>query len=65
MKHKRERRHNFIEVENKITYGESIVNKSRAENLIIFSSFYNQCCLSGFGDLCQPQNLVSFCAYKF
>ena len=39
MKHKRERRHNFIEVENKITYGESIVNKSRAENLIIFRHF--------------------------
>ena len=31
MKHKRQRKHNFIEIENEITYGESIVNKSRAE----------------------------------
>ena len=30
VKHKRERKHNFIEVENEITYGESIVKKSRA-----------------------------------
>ena len=29
VKQKRERKHNFIEVGNKITYGESIVNKSR------------------------------------
>ena len=32
MKQRRELKHNFIEVENKITYRESIVNKSRAEN---------------------------------
>ena len=31
MKHKRQRKHNFIEVENEITYEESIVNKTRAE----------------------------------
>ena len=37
MKHKRKQ--NFIEVENEITYGESIVNKSRAENLIMFDHF--------------------------
>ena len=36
MKQKRERKHNFIDVENEITYGESIVNKSKAENLIPF-----------------------------
>ena len=39
MKHKRERKHTFIEVENEITYEESIVNKSRAENLILFRHF--------------------------
>ena len=39
VKQKRERTHNFIEVENEITYGESIVNKSRTENLIIFRHF--------------------------
>ena len=39
MKQKRERKHNFIEVENEITYTESIVNKSRAENLIPFRYF--------------------------
>ena len=37
VKHKRKQ--NFIEVENEITYGESIVNKSRAENLIMFDHF--------------------------
>ena len=36
MKQRRERKHNFIEVENKIIYGESIVNKSIGENLILF-----------------------------
>ena len=36
MKQRQERKYNFIEVENKITYGESIVNKSRAKNLIPF-----------------------------
>ena len=36
MKQRRERKHNSIEVENEITYGESIVNESRAENLIPF-----------------------------
>ena len=39
MKQKRERMHNFIEVENEITYEESIVNKSRVENLISFRHF--------------------------
>ena len=39
MKQRRERNHNFIEAENKITYGESIVNKSRAENLIPFRHY--------------------------
>ena len=65
MKQSRERKHNFIEVENEIIYGESIVNKSRAENIIPFRHYiYNRCCLFGFGDLCQPQNLISFCAYE-
>ena len=39
MKQKRERKHNSIEVENEITYRESIVNKSRAENLILFRHY--------------------------
>ena len=39
MKQKRERKHNFIEVENKIIYGESIINKLRTENLILFRHF--------------------------
>ena len=39
MKQKREQKHNFIELENEITYGESIVNKSSAENLIFFRHF--------------------------
>ena len=39
MKHKQKQKHNFIKVENEITYGKSIVNKSRAENLIIFCHF--------------------------
>ena len=39
MKQRRERKHNFIEIENEITYGESIVNKSRAENLIPFRHY--------------------------
>ena len=55
MKQRRERKQNSIEVENEITYGESIVNNS---------SLYNRCCLFGFGDFCQPQNLISFCAYE-
>ena len=36
---KRERKQNFIHVENEITYGKSIVHKSKAENLIIFRHF--------------------------
>ena len=28
------------------------------------SSLYNECCLFGFGDLCQPQNLIFFCVYE-
>ena len=39
VKQKRERKHNVINVENEITYSESIVNKSRAENLIFFRYF--------------------------
>ncbi|WZZ36809.1 hypothetical protein YC2023_020210 [Brassica napus] len=39
MKQRRERKHNFIEVENEITYGEPIANKSRAENLIPFRHY--------------------------
>ena len=44
MKQRRDRKHNFIEVENKITYGESIVNQSN----LPFTLFYNRCCLSVF-----------------
>ena len=36
VKKKREQKHNFIDVKNEITYVESIVNKSREENLIPF-----------------------------
>ena len=36
---KQKRKHNFVEVENQITYGESIVNKLRKENLIHFRYF--------------------------
>ena len=36
MKKKREQKYNFIEVENEINYGESVVNKSRGENLTPF-----------------------------
>ena len=39
MKQKRERKYNSIEIENEITYGESMVNKSRAENLILFRHY--------------------------
>ena len=39
MKQKQERKHCFIEVENEITYRESIVYKSRSENLIRFRHF--------------------------
>ena len=39
MKQRQERNQNSIEVENEITYGKSIVNKSRAENLIIFHHY--------------------------
>ena len=39
MKQRRERKHNSIEVENEITYGESIVNKLRVENLIPFRRY--------------------------
>ena len=38
MKQKREQKYNFM-LENKIIYGKSIVNKSRAENLILFYYF--------------------------
>ena len=36
MKQRREQKQNSIEVENEITYGESIVNKSRVETRIPF-----------------------------
>ena len=39
MKQKQKRNHNFIEIENEFTYGESIVNKSRVENLISFPHY--------------------------
>ena len=52
MKQRQERKHNFIEVENEITYRESLVNKSRAENLISFRHHTIDVCLFGFGDLC-------------
>ena len=39
MKQRRKRKHNFIEVENEITDEESIVNKSRAENLVPFCHY--------------------------
>ena len=39
MKQRQERNQNSIEVENEITYGKSIVNKSRKENLISFRYF--------------------------
>ena len=39
MNKRREPQHNFKEVENEITYGDSIVNKSRAENLILFRHY--------------------------
>ena len=63
MKQRRERKQNSIEIENEITYGESIVNKLREENLIPFlhytiDVFYLVLVI------CQPQNLISFCAYE-
>ena len=39
MKQKRERKHNFIEVKNEITYEESTINKSITENLIPFRHY--------------------------
>ena len=39
VKQKREQKHNFIEVKSEITYGESIVNKSRAGNLVHLHHF--------------------------
>ena len=42
MKEKRERKHNFTEVENEITYAKSIVNKSREENLIHFCNLQSK-----------------------
>ena len=39
MKQKRERKHSFIEMKNDISNRESIVNKSRAQNLIHFRHF--------------------------
>ena len=36
--------------------------ESRKPNLLL--SFYSWCCLSGFYNLCQPQNLIYFCAYE-
>ena len=39
IKQRREQKHNFIKVKNEITYGESIVNKSKAENIIHFRHY--------------------------
>ena len=39
MKQRRERKHNSMEIENEITYGDSIISKSRAENLISFRHY--------------------------
>ena len=39
VKQKRERKQNFIEVKSEINFEESIVDKSRAENLILFRHF--------------------------
>ena len=39
MKQRRKQEHSFIEVENESTYGESIVNKPREENLIHFCHY--------------------------
>ena len=42
------------------------VNSKQIESIKLnsLSSFYNWYCLSGFGDLCKQQNLISFCAYE-
>ena len=65
MKQRQERTH-FTEVKNEIIYRELIINKLTRENLILFchSSLYNRCFLFSFGDLCQPQKLIYFCAYE-
>ena len=39
MQQRRERNHNFIEVENETNYGKSIVNKTKAENSISFRHY--------------------------
>ena len=39
MKQRQERKHNSIEIENEITYGDLIVSKSRAENPISFRHY--------------------------
>ena len=53
MKQKRKRKHNFIEVENEITYAESIVSKLIAENLILFCHFVI---------FVSRKTIISFCA---
>ena len=58
MKQKREQRHNFIEVENEITYAELIVYKPRAKNLIPFRHYTIDVAYLIFGDLCKPKNLI-------
>ena len=63
MKQRGEQKYNFIEVENEITYGKSIINKSRAENLISLRHYTIDVAylVSVFG---QPKNLISFYAYE-
>ena len=58
MKQRRERKHNSIEVENKIIYGDSVANKSRAENLLHFRHYTIDVAYFGFVDLCQPLNFL-------
>ena len=55
MQQRLERKHNFLEVSNEITYEKSIVNKPRAEKPNPLSSLFNRCCLFSFGDLYHPQ----------
>ena len=63
MEQRREQKHDFIDVKNESLWRvNSKQIESRKPNPL--SSLYNRWCLFGFGDLCQPQNLISFCAYE-
>ena len=64
MKQRRERKHNYLDVENKTTYGRVNSNQIESRKPNPLSSLYHLCCLFGFGDLCQPQNLIFLCAYE-